>query len=60
MRNITVQDRLTFHTLSPEERLTRAIKFEESKQTTKEIEKINAIAPAGATTTSNTGRNIKP
>ena len=39
MRNVVLQDTLTFETFSPEEVLTRAIKFEQSKQTTQAFQK---------------------
>ena len=48
MRNVVLQDTLTFETFTPEEVLKRAIKFEQSKQTTK-------IFQRSSTNTTNTG-----
>ena len=42
MKNLTLQDTLTFETLAPEEVLKRAIKFEQSKLTTMAFQKSNA------------------
>ena len=39
MKNVVLQDTLTFETFSPEEVLKRAIKFEQSKQTTQAFQK---------------------
>ena len=48
MRNVVLQDTLTFETFSPEEVLKRAIKFEQSKQTTQAFQKYS-------TSTTNSG-----
>ena len=48
MRNVILQDTLTFETFSPEEVLKRAIKFEQSKQTTQAFQK-------SSTSTNNSG-----
>ena len=48
MRNVVLQDTLTFETFSPEEVLKRAIKFEQSKQTTQAFQK-------SSTSTNNSG-----
>ena len=42
MKNVVLQDTLTFETFSPEEVLKRALKFEPSKQTTQAFQKTNA------------------
>ena len=42
MKNVALQDTLTFETFSPEEVLKRALKFEQSKQTTQAFQKTNA------------------
>ena len=42
MKNVVLQDTLTFETFSPEEVLKRALKFEQSKQTTQAFQKTNA------------------
>ena len=48
MKNVVLPDTLTFETFSPEEVLKRALKFEESKQTTQIFQKSNtATASAG-------------
>ena len=39
MRNPVLQDTLTFETFTPEEVLKRAVKFEQSKQTTQAFQK---------------------
>ena len=39
MKNTTLQDTLTFETFTPDEVLKRAIKFEQSKQTTQAFQK---------------------
>ena len=48
MRNVVLQDTLTFETFSPEEVLKRAIKFEQRKQTTQAFQK-------SSTSTNNSG-----
>ena len=48
MRNVVLQDTLTFETISPEEVLKRAIKFEQSKETTQAFQK-------SSTSTNNSG-----
>ena len=48
MKNVVLQDTLTFETFSPEEVLKRALKFEQSKQTTQAFQKANSLtASAG-------------
>ena len=48
MKNVALQDTLTFETFSPEEVLKRALKFEQSKQTTQAFQKANSLtASAG-------------
>ena len=47
MKNVVLQDRLTFETISPGEVLKRALKFDQSKQTTQAFQKSNT-ATAGA------------
>ena len=47
MKNVVLQDTLTFETFSPGEKLKRALKFEQSKQTTQAFQKSNT-ATAGA------------
>ena len=42
MKNVVLQDTLTFETFSPEEVRKRALKFEQSKQTTQAFQKTNA------------------
>ena len=42
MKNVVLQDTLTFETFSPEEVMKRALKFEQSKQTTQAFQKTNA------------------
>ena len=42
MKNVVLQDTLTFETFSPEEVLKRALKFEQSKQTTQAFQKANS------------------
>ena len=59
MKNMTLQDTLTFETLEPEEVLKRAIKFEYSKLTTMAFQKTNAAANVGASTSYNSGVKIK-
>ena len=39
MRNVVLQDTLTFETFTPEEGLKRVIKFEQSKQTTQAFQR---------------------
>ena len=39
MRNAVLQDTLTFETFTPDEVLKRAVKFEQSKQTTQAFQK---------------------
>ena len=43
MKNVALQDTLTFETFSPEEVLKRALKFEQSKQTTQAFQKANSL-----------------
>ena len=59
MKNMTLQDTLTFETLDPEEVLKRAIKFEHCKLTTMAIEKTNAAATGGTSSNYNSGVRIK-
>ena len=48
MKNVVLQDTLTFETFSPEELLKRALKFEQSKQTTQAFLKAKSLtASAG-------------
>ena len=48
MKNVVLQDTLTFETFSPEEVLKRALKFEQSKQTTQAFQRANSLtASAG-------------
>ena len=44
MKNMKLQNTMTFETLDPEEVLKRAIKFEHSKLTTMAFQKTNAAA----------------
>ena len=48
MKNVVLQDTLTFETFSPEEVLKRALKFEQSKQTTQAFQKTNATTASAA------------
>ena len=48
MKNVVLQDTLTFETFSPEEVLKRALKFEQSKQTTQAFQKTNATTASTA------------
>ena len=48
MKNVVLQDTLTFETFSPEEVLKRALKFEQSKQTTQAFRKTNATTASTA------------
>ena len=59
MKNMTLQDTLTFETLDPEEVLKRAIKFEHSKLTTMAFQKTNAAATGGTSNNYNSGVRIK-
>ena len=59
MKNMTLQDTLTFETLDPEEVLKRAIKFEHIKMTTIAFQKKNAAATVGTGNNYNSGVNIK-
>ena len=47
MKNVTLQDTLTFETLSPDEVL-RALKYEQSKHTTHVFQKTNANTPGAS------------
>ena len=62
MKNMTLQDTLTFETLEPEEVLERAIKLEHSKLTTMAFQKTKAAKVAGTSTnyTSGVKMNQKP
>ena len=59
MKNMTLQDTLTFETLDPEEVLKRAIKFEHSKLTTMAFQKTNAAATGGSSNNYTSGVRIK-
>ena len=59
MKNMRLQDTLTFETLDPEEVLKRAIKFEHSKLTTMAFQKTNAVATVGTGNNYNSGVRIK-
>ena len=59
MKNAALQDTLTFQTFTPDEVLKRALKFEQSKQTTQAFQKSNTIA-AGASQIHGTTMKIKP
>ena len=59
MKNMTLQDTLTFETLDPEEVLKRAIKFEHSKLTTMALQKTNAAATGGSSNNYISGVRIK-
>ena len=59
MKNMTLQDTLTFETLDPEKVLKRAIKFEHSKLTTMAFQKTNAAATGGTSNNYNSGVRIK-
>ena len=48
MKNVVLQDTLTFETFSPEEVLKRALKFEQSKQTTQTFQKTNETTASTA------------
>ena len=48
IKNVVLQDTLTFETFSPEEVLKRALKFEQSKQTTQAFQKTNATTASTA------------
>ena len=48
MKNVVLQDTLTFETFSSEEVLKRALKFEQSKQTTQAFQKTNAATASTA------------
>ena len=58
MKNMTLQDTLTFEALDPEEVLKRAIKLEHSKLTTMAFQKTNAAATGGASNNYNSGVRI--
>ena len=47
MKNMALQDTLTFEAFTPGEVLKRALKFEQSKQTTQAFQKLNTMT-AGA------------
>ena len=59
MKNMTLQDTLTFETLNPEEVLKRAIKFEHSELTTMAFQKTNAAATGGSSSNYTSGVRIK-
>ena len=59
MKNMTLQDTLTFETLNPEEVLKKAIKFEHSKLTTMAFQKTNAAATGGSSNNYTSGVRIK-
>ena len=59
MKNMTLQDTLTFETLDPEEVLKRAIKFEHSKLTTMAFQNTNAAATGGSSSNYTSGVRIK-
>ena len=59
MKNMTLQDTLTFKTLDPEEVLKRAIKFEHSKLTTMAFQKTIAAATGGTSNNHTLGVRIK-
>ena len=59
MKNITLQDTLTFDTLDPEEVFKRAIRFEHSKLTTMAFQKTNAAGTVGMGNNYNSGVVIK-
>ena len=59
MKNMTLQDTLTFETLDPEEVLKRAIKFEHSKLTTMAFQKTNAAVTGGSSNNYTSGVRIK-
>ena len=59
MKNMTLQDTLTFETLDPEEVLKRAIIIELSKLTTLAFQKTNAAATVGTGNNYNSGVRIK-
>ena len=59
MKNMTLQDTLTIETLEPEEVLKRVIKFEHSNLTTLAVQKTNAAAKAGASSSYNSAVKIK-
>ena len=59
MKNMTLQDTLTFETLDPEEVLKRAIKFEHSKLTTMAFQKTNPAATGGTSNNYTSGVRIK-
>ena len=59
MKNMTLQDTLTFETLDPEEVLKGAIKFKRSKLTTMAFQKTNAAATGGSSNNYTSGVRIK-
>ena len=59
MKNMTLQDTLTFEILDPEEVLKRAMKFEHSKLTTMAFQKTNAAATGGTSNNYTSGVRIK-
>ena len=59
MKNMTLQDTLTFETLDPEEVLKRAINFEHSKLTTMAFHNTNAAATGGTSNNYKSGVRIK-
>ena len=59
IKNMTLQDTLTFETLDPEEVLKRAIKFEHSNLTTMTFQKMNAAATGGTSQNYTSGVRIK-
>ena len=59
MKNMTLQDTLTFETLDSEEVLKRAIKFKHSKLTTMAFQKTNAATTGGTSNNYNSGVRVK-
>ena len=59
MKNMTLQDTLTFETLNPEEVLKRPKKIEHSKLTTMVFQKTNAAATGGTSNNYTSGMRIK-
>ena len=59
MKNMTLQDTLTFGTLDPEEVLKRAVSFEHSKLTTMAFQNTNAAATGGTSKNYNSGVRLK-
>ena len=59
MKNMTLENTLTFETLDPEGALKRAIKFKHSKITTMAFQKTNAAATGGTSNNYTSGVRIK-